>query len=96
MATIPQHRPELSRRLGAAFQESDCEAAERALEGTTYQMVRRINPDAAASLHESHEETLTVARLSVPAALRRTPATTNSIESLERHAAGDRSRDPMT
>ena len=41
----------------------------------------RINPDAAASLREGLEETLTVVRLGVPGALRRTLATTNPIES---------------
>jgi putative transposase len=41
----------------------------------------RINPDAAASLREGLEETLTVVRLGVSAALRRTLATTNPIES---------------
>src|SRR5271157_1101780 len=41
----------------------------------------RINPDAAASLREGMEETLTVVRLGVPGALQRTLATTNPIES---------------
>src|SRR5271157_5981141 len=41
----------------------------------------RINPDAAASLREGLEETLTVVRLCVPGALRRTLATTNPNES---------------
>ena len=39
------------------------------------------NADAAASLREGLEETLTVVRLGVPRALRRTLATTNPIES---------------
>src|SRR5271157_3338483 len=41
----------------------------------------RINPDAATSLREGLEETLTVVRLGVSEALRRTLATTNPIES---------------
>jgi hypothetical protein len=38
-------------------------------------------PDAASSLREGLEETLTVVRLGVPGALRKTLATTNPIES---------------
>ena len=41
----------------------------------------RLSPDAAASLREGMEETLTVVRLGVPELLRRTLATTNPIES---------------
>ena len=40
-----------------------------------------MNADAAASLREGLEETLTAERLGVPRALRRTPATTHPIES---------------
>jgi hypothetical protein len=50
------------------------------LEGTA-KWLSRINPDAAAGLREGLEETLTVIRLGVSAALRRTLATTNPIES---------------
>jgi hypothetical protein len=39
-----------------------------------------VNADAAASLREGLDKTLTVVRLGVPAALRRTLATTNPIE----------------
>src|SRR5271157_4203905 len=42
----------------------------------------RINPDAAVSLQEGLEETLTVVRLGISGALRRTLATTNPIESI--------------
>ena len=80
-AHVPEkHLPELDRRLGAAYQESDYEAAKQSLEGTA-KWLSRINPDAAASLREGLEETLTVVRLGVSAALRRTLATTNPIES---------------
>ena len=80
-AHVPEkHWPELDRRLSTAYQESDYEAAKRSLEGTA-KWLSRINPDAAASLREGLEETLTVVRLGVPAALRRTLATTNPIES---------------
>ena len=80
-AHVPEkHWPELDRRLSTAYQESDYEAAKRSLEGTA-KWLSRINPDAAASLREGLEETLTVVRLGVPAVLRRTLATTNPIES---------------
>jgi putative transposase len=80
-AHVPeQHWPELDQRLGAAYQESDYEDAKRSLEGTA-KWLSRINPDAAASMREGLEETLTVVRLGVSAALRRTLATTNPIES---------------
>jgi putative transposase len=80
-AHVPEkHWLELDRRLGAAYQQSDYEAAKRSLEDTA-KWLSRINPDAATSLREGLEETLTVIRLGVSAALRRTLATTNPIES---------------
>ncbi len=80
-AHVPEkHLLELDQRLGAAYQESDYEAAKQSVEGTA-KWLSRINPDAAASLREGLEETLTVVRLGVSAALRRTLATTNPIES---------------
>ena len=80
-AHVPEkHLPELDQRLGAAYQESDYEAAKKSLEGTA-NWLARINPDAAASLREGLEETLTVVRLGVSGVLRRTLATTNPIES---------------
>ena len=66
-AHVPEkHLPELDQRLGAAYQESDYEAAKQSLEGTA-KWLSRINPDAAASLREGLEETLTVVRLGVSA-----------------------------
>jgi putative transposase len=80
-AHVPEkHLPELDQRLGAAYGETDYEAAKSSLEETS-RWLMRINPDAAASLQEGLEETLTVVRLGVSAALRRTLATTNPIES---------------
>jgi hypothetical protein len=55
--------------------------AAKALVGATTRSLDRINPDATSSLREGLEETLTVARPGVPGAPRRTPATTNPIES---------------
>jgi putative transposase len=80
-AHVPEkHLPELDQRLGAAYQESDYEAAKKSLKDTA-NWLTRINPDAAASLREGLEETLTVVRLGLSGALRRTLATTNPIES---------------
>jgi len=80
-AHVPEkHWPELDQRLGTAYQESDYAAAKQSLEDTA-KWLSRINPDAAASLREGLEETLTVVRLGVSVALRRTLATTNPIES---------------
>src|SRR5262245_17896837 len=80
-AHVPEkHWPELERRLSEAYQGTDYETAKRSLEGTAT-WLKRINPDAAASLREGLEETLTVIRLGVPGALRRSLATTNPIES---------------
>ena len=75
-----KHWDELSRQLHAAYNETDYDAALRRLK-TTARWLDRLNPDAAASLREGLEETLTVVRLGVPDLLRRTLATTNPIES---------------
>jgi putative transposase len=78
---LPQkHWDELSRQLHAAYRETDYEEALRRLK-TTSRWLERLNPDAAASLREGMEETLTIVRLGVPDLLRRTLATTNPIES---------------
>lgn len=75
-----KHHYELSRQLQAAYQETDYDEALRRLK-TTARWLERLNPDAAASLREGMEETLTVVRLGIPELLRRTLATTNPIES---------------
>jgi putative transposase len=75
-----KHWDELSRQLHTAYNETDYEEALRRLR-TTARWLERLNPDAAASLREGMEETLTVIRLGVPQLLRRTLATTNPIES---------------
>jgi putative transposase len=78
---LPQkHWPELSRQLHAAYHERDFNQALKGLK-TTIRWLERLNPDAAASLREGMEETLTVVRRGVPELLRRTLATTNPIES---------------
>jgi len=75
-----KHWPELLRQLNAAYHEDDHDVALKGLK-TTARWLDRISPDAAASLREGMEETLTVVRLGVPELLRKTVATTNPIES---------------
>jgi putative transposase len=80
-AHVPEkHHVELERRLSGAYRETGYATAKASLEATA-RWLERINPDAAASLREGLEETLTVVRLGVVGALRRTLATTNPIES---------------
>src|SRR5262245_52518080 len=80
-AHVPEkHHAELERRLSDAYHETGYETARASLEATA-RWLDRINPDAASSLLEGLEETLTVVRLGVPGVLRRTLATTNPIES---------------
>ncbi len=80
-AHVPEkHHAELDRRLSEAYRETSYETARASLEATV-RWLDRINPDAASSLREGLEETLTVVRLGVPGPLRRTLATTNPIES---------------
>jgi len=70
---------ELRRQLNLAYHHTDHRQAIKSL-GTTVAWLRRLNPDAAASLAEGLEETLTVVRLGVPELLRKTLSTTNPIE----------------
>jgi transposase-like protein len=71
---------ELDRRLSEAYGETSYEKA-RATLNDTVRWLHRLNPDAVVSLREGLEETLTVVRLGVPAALRKTLSSTNVIES---------------
>lgn len=80
-AHLPEkHHDELRRLLGAAWHETDYERAKKQLV-TTVRWLERLSPDAASSLREGMEETLTVVKLALPEALRKTLATTNPIES---------------
>ena len=75
-----KHHAELERRLSEAYHETGYEAAKASLEATA-RWLERNNPDAASSLREGLEETLTVVRLGLAGALRRTLASTSPIES---------------
>ena len=68
------------RELRGAWKLTDAPAAKRALEGLARKL-ERINPDAAGSLREGLDETLTITRLGVIGTLAKTLATTNPMES---------------
>lgn len=81
LAHVPeQHREEVSRRLSRAWSESNYDKALHSMK-TTVRWLRNINPDAAASLQEGMEETLTVIRLKVNPQLAVHLRSTNPIES---------------
>jgi transposase-like protein len=75
-----RHHADLDRRLSEAYRQSNHDQAHRLLKDTLH-WLQRISPDAAASLEEGLDETLTVIRLEIPEALRRTLSNTNVIES---------------
>jgi len=80
-AHVPEeHWPEIKRRLDEAYGQASYAPARALLKGTIKRL-ERISPDAAASLREGWEETLTVVRLGVPERLRKTLRTTNPVES---------------
>jgi transposase-like protein len=68
------------RELRAAWKLTDAHAAKTAL-ATLARKLERINPDAAGSLREGLDETLTIIRLGVTGTLAKTVATTNPMES---------------
>jgi len=67
-------------RIKAAYGMKDFDQARAQLEKTV-EWLEGINPSAAASLREGLEETLTLHRLGLPDALRKSLQTTNLIES---------------
>jgi putative transposase len=75
-----QHQPFIEQKLMAAWAMSSYEEARKALDSVRLEL-ERINPSAARSLAEGLEETLTIHRLGVPEALRKTLFSTNPIES---------------
>jgi putative transposase len=72
--------PAVKTRLGEAYGQTNYSQARKLLQATVKWLERKY-PDAAASLREGMEETLTVVRLGVTGKLRQTLATTNPIES---------------
>lgn len=71
---------QISRRLSDAYNEQNYSKALQKLK-SVLKWLDRVAPDAAASLREGMEETLTVVRLGVPELLRQSLASTNIIDS---------------
>lgn len=70
----------VSRRMSQAYDLSDADKADAMLRGLADQL-QRNHPDAARSLLEGLNETLTVQRMGLPLELRRSLRSTNIIES---------------
>lgn len=83
-------RPWVSRRMSQAYDENSEKKAHTMLSALAGQL-HGINPDAAKSLLEGLEETLTVQRLQLPKELRLSLRSTNIIESAN-NGVRDRSR----
>ena len=83
LALIPQRRqPFVRAALRRAYRAASAAAARRQLHALASWLETNSHPDAAASLREGLEETLTVLKLELPSTLRRFFATTNCIENL--------------
>ena len=65
-----------------AYRAATADTARKKLRALVSWLETNGHEDAAASLREGLEETLTVLKLALPLALRRSLATTNSIENL--------------
>jgi len=74
-------RPEVKRRLRRAWASDDHRQALAELQ-TLAAELERSHPGACASLREGMQETLTITRLGVKGALKRTPQSTNPCESM--------------
>jgi transposase-like protein len=82
-ALVPKARQAYVRAsLGRAYRTASAAAARRQLKALTTWLETNGHADAAASLREGLEETLTVLKLELPPTLRRFFATTNCIENL--------------
>jgi putative transposase len=76
-----KHQPDVQRRMNEAYAQVHHADAKRLLLDTIA-WLRTINPDAASSLTEGLDETITVIRLGLEGDLKRFFATTNAIESM--------------
>jgi transposase-like protein len=82
-ALVPKARQAYVRAaLRRAYRAASAAAARRQLHALATWLEANGHPDAAASLREGLEETLTVLKLQLPPSLRRFFATTNCIENL--------------
>ena len=75
-----RHQRSVDARISAACKMTDYDEARKSLD-LTVSYLQRLNPDAAASLKEGLEETLTVHKLGIMGLLRKTLSTTNPLES---------------
>jgi transposase-like protein len=83
LALVPHRRqPFVRAALRRAYRAASAAAARRQLQALASWLETNSHPDAAASLREGLEETLTVLKLELPSRLRRFFATTNCIENL--------------
>jgi transposase-like protein len=75
-----KHQRSVDARISAAYKMADYGEARKSLD-LTVRYLQKLNPDAAASLKEGLEETLTVHKLGIAGLLRKTLSTTNPLES---------------
>lgn len=75
-----KHQSSVDARISAAYKMADYEEAKKSLD-LTVRYLERVNPDAAASLKEGLDETLTMHKLGITGLLRKTLCTTNPLES---------------
>lgn len=81
VAHLPEpYRESVDRKLANAYQMASKSDAQRELD-KLHRELMELNPSAARSLKEGMEETLTIYQLPLSPLLRKTLATTNSIES---------------
>jgi putative transposase len=83
LAHLPQHRhAHVARALSEAWNSDSADLARRRLKTLLQWLERNGEDGAAASLREGLEETLTVLKFELPAALRGFLLTTNAVENL--------------
>jgi transposase-like protein len=75
-----EHQGTVDARISAAYKMADYDEARKSLD-LTVRYLERLNPDAAASLKEGLDETLTVHKFGITGLLRKTLSTTNPLES---------------
>jgi putative transposase len=79
---LPQHmRPAVAKKMRAAYHACSALAAQGQLEALAREL-DKTHPNAAGSLREGLQETLTVLRLDLPPTLLRTFRSTNAVESM--------------
>ncbi|MFH0902474.1 MAG: transposase [Pseudomonadota bacterium] len=83
LSHLPKKRqPHIRRAMRGAYKSSTVVTARRLLKNLANSLERDGEEDAAASLREGMEETLTVIKLGLPETLRRSLSTTNAIENI--------------